>query len=76
MDRATAIHAALRIADAIVESVAEAGNDGCAESTIYLALQAHGGTIDHHRAFVDALIAAGRLRREHHRLYAVAPERR
>lgn len=52
-----------RIADSIVEAVALAGPAGVPESAVYLAIAQHGGTIEHHRAFVDVLIATGRLRR-------------
>src|SRR4051812_7142671 len=65
------VMALLGIANAIVDSVAEAGDLGCAESTIYLALQQHGGTIETHNGLIDILIRAGRLRRENHRLYAL-----
>lgn len=69
-----AVKVILKIADAIVEAVAEGGKEGAAETTIHLAMtQVFGDRHAQHQKIIDALVGAGRLRREGHRLYQIHP---
>lgn len=63
--------AAIRaIADAIVESVREAGELGAPSGIVYAALMSYGCTLDQYQAFIRALIRSGKIRQERDLLYA------
>ena len=49
------------IADAIVESVAEAGSMGAPSGIVYAALNSFGVNLETYQRFISALVNAGRL---------------
>jgi hypothetical protein len=51
------------VADAIVDSVKEAGDHGAPGGIIYMALMARGASLDQYQAMMNYLVNAGRLRR-------------
>lgn len=59
------------LADVVVETVREAGAEGAPEGPMYAAFMAHGLSLDAFTAIVEALIAAKKIRRSNHVLYAV-----
>lgn len=61
----------LRIANAIVDTVAETGDIGAPATSIYLAMSEHGCTFAQYEAFIGALCDAGKLRRDGGMLFAV-----
>lgn len=59
-----------RIADAIVESVKEAGELGAPSGIVYAALNAYGMSLDTYHSFIGVLVKLGKLRQEGDLLYA------
>lgn len=57
------------IADAITESVREAGDMGAPSGIVYAALMGH-MTLDQYYQFIAGLVRAGKLRQEGDLLYA------
>lgn len=53
-----------RVANAIVETIEKEGADGAPASSLYLALQQHGASLQTFEMMMNALVAAGRVRRE------------
>jgi hypothetical protein len=70
MTRQQQTEAIRRIADAIVESVKEAGESGAPSGFVYAALNAQGMTLDQYYSFIGVLVKVGRLRQEGDLLYA------
>lgn len=60
-----------RIADAIVESVREAGELGAPSGIVYAALMSYGMSLDTYHQFIGVLVKLGKLRQEGDLLYAV-----
>ena len=57
------------VADAIEETVKEAGPEGAPEVSIHLALQEAGLPSGSVKVFVDTMVNSGRIRRSNHTLY-------
>jgi hypothetical protein len=70
MTRQQQTEAIRRLADAIVDSVKEAGEAGAPSGFVYAALNAHGITLDQYYSFIAVLVKVGRLRQEGDLLYA------
>jgi len=59
------------IADAITESVKEAGELGAPSGIVYAALMTYGCTLNQYQQFISALVRTGKLRQEGDLLYAI-----
>lgn len=67
-------NALLAILDAIVEAVNVAGTHGAPGGILYSALMAHGCTLEQYQSLMDALVSAGRLRRQGERYFLTGTE--
>jgi hypothetical protein len=61
-------YAIRKVAQAIVETVREAGPDGAPETSVYLALAEVGASMAQYNALIDALVHVGELKRRGHLL--------
>lgn len=63
------VEAIRKLGDALVEAVELAGSQGAPASILYLAVMTVGISYDSFQNMMDALVAAGRVRRGPHHLY-------
>lgn len=70
MDREKQNQAIRAIADAIVESVKEAGELGAPSGIVYAALMTYGMNLDTYHQFIGVLVKLGKLRQQGDLLYA------
>jgi hypothetical protein len=61
------------IADAVVDSVREAGPLGAPAGPLYAAIMTYGMQLYQFDALMDALVGAGKLRKSGHLYFAVRP---
>lgn len=71
MNHAEARTKLLAIANAIVETVREAGPEGAPASFLFIALQENGCTIEQFETIMSVLVEAGKLTRRDNLYFAV-----
>jgi hypothetical protein len=67
---ADAVRLLCAVADALEQTVKEAGPDGAPAGPLYLACMEHGCTLGQFEGIMGALVDAGRLRKQGHLYFA------
>lgn len=71
MTRERALEILYHLSQAVLETCKDAGSEGAPEGPMYAAFMSYGIGLDTFTKIVNALIAAGKLRRSGHVLYAI-----
>lgn len=72
MNREQAVQILRGLAQVVVETVEEAGQQGVPTGPMYAAFMAYGVSLEMFEGLVDALVQAGRVLRRGHLLYPAA----